>query len=92
MNYFLKKFQGKYLEFVINMQMTEELESGDTRVGPLVLKAFVVDVDDRFVYLGDNNLEIDSAVKIDDIRFVSIVDMSIFDDEILDPERSEDLN
>lgn len=97
MNLFLKKFQGQYMEFVINMTMNEEFadpQSGEpmTRIGPLVIQAFVVDVDDNFVYLGNNPLEIDSAVKIEDIRYVSIVEPVGFEDSISDPERDESLN
>ena len=89
---FLKKFQGSFVELVINLTMTEELENGDSKVGPLILQSFVVDIDDKFVYLGQNPLQVDSAIKIDDIRLVNITDPSNYEDDILDPERDKELN
>lgn len=89
---FGKKFQGSYMELIVNMTATEEQENGDYKSGPLVLRAFIVDADDKFVYLGENPLQVDSFVKIEDIKYGVITDPSSFDDILVDSERDTDLN
>lgn len=63
---FLKKLHGKMVQVITNNSMLT-----DHGPAPLVEAGFLVDCDDKFLYLGSQNpLEITKAIKIDHITLI----------------------
>ena len=89
MQLFRKNFQGQFVEIVADMEIRDEEGSKM----PLVTKGYIVDCDDKFIYLGSTPIEIDSCIKFDDLKFCTISDPDDFE-EVLSPgpESDTDLN
>lgn len=83
-------FVGEYVEVLCKF---ETPESGRM---PLAIKGYMLDVDDRFYYIGNSPLEVISAVNKDDVAYICVIDNIDPAVEILQntpvPEAEEEIN
>ncbi len=66
---FLKKFQGQYVEIVTKRDMLTEMGNA-----PLMVYGFIVDMDNEFLYLGENPIQIARALSKADISLIEVAD------------------
>lgn len=85
---------------VICKTIVKQVEQNDEMVKelnePVVFEGYLLDVDDTYLFLGDNTNEVCSAIKKEEVSSVHITkSISIFDD-VLDsmgePEDDKDIN
>lgn len=81
-------FAGEYCELLCKYETSERM--------PLVIQAHLVDMDKEYYYLGDNPIEVDSAVKRADVAFISVIKPKNPAIEMLEempePKNEEDVN
>jgi hypothetical protein len=99
-NIFFETFVGEFVEIVQDFEITQSIsisEDGpqELRV-PMTVAGFVMDCDDRFVYLGPDGESVNQALPISTIKHIGIVDMKepapdAFED-LPDPEDKKNYN
>lgn len=70
----LKNFEGKYVVILLSsVSMSESNpETGMVTSGSVLIEGWVIDMDDTFLYLGDNEIEITDCVKLDGVARITI--------------------
>lgn len=86
---FLNVFGDEYVEIVTNLNITTSInvsEEGHVQPVemPLTVSGFVKDVDNMFVYLSKDGVEVDQGVPLNSIKHVAIIDVNKGSDDLLD--------
>lgn len=81
-------FAGQFVEILCKYETAEKM--------PLVIQAHLVDIDDEYYFLGENPIEVDSAVKKADVVFMATIKtknpmMEVLED-MAAPETEEEVN
>ena len=83
-------FQGEYVEIIQGIDMAKE---GPI---PVAIYGYVLDTDDKFIFIGDSPHEINKAILKSSIKIISITTPRTEEDDLLDsipePNREEDFN
>ena len=93
-------FIGEYVELTTSLSLKTAIDAGEEgqiiQDGPVNVTGFLLDQDDTYYYLGEGPSAMDTAVKIDAVKAITIVKQKTIFDEILDempnPENDEEFN
>ena len=85
---FLNVFGNEFVEVVTNLNIVTSINVGEDGVQPvempLTVSGFVMDVDDMFVYLSKDGVEVDQGIPLDSIKHIAIVTFNKGTEDILD--------
>lgn len=80
-------FHGEYVEIVTSLYQ-KNIEGDETGVIdqtlPIVLKGYILDMDDEYYYLGNTPEEISKAVKKEAVKYIEIISEQNVFDQILE--------
>lgn len=89
---FMSTFVGEYVA-IISQLNTFDAEGVAL---PLEVQAYILDVDERFYFLGDSPLEINSVIDKSEVKYIRIIEDIPYDVQILNemgnPQNEDDLN
>lgn len=82
-------FEGEYVHIITKIKTRRQYtntESGEVidEVAPLTIQGFVLDMDDKFFYLGEDPMLISKAIKITSVSYIEISKPKSAYDDILD--------
>lgn len=82
-------FEGEYVYIVTKIKTKRQYTNPETgeivdEVAPLGILGFILDMDDKFFYLGEDPHQISKAIKITEVSFIEISKPKTAYDDILD--------
>lgn len=81
-------FAGEYVEMLCKYKTTDE--------APLVIQAFLLDIDNTYYYIGDSPIQVNAVIRKEDLCFMKIIEQVDEATEYLEqmpvPQKEEDKN
>jgi len=86
---FFELFRGEYCEMILGLEVTTSITLDDSGSPqqvrmPLTVTGFVMDVDDQFLYLSPDGININQAFPMNELKHIQIVDVQDEVDQALD--------
>lgn len=93
----LNNFAGELVEIISDLQVTQSISISEEGAiagpsTPMLINGFVADIDDIFLYLSEDQQNINQAIPITSIKHIQVVNIKTELDQLLDefPEPESD--